>query len=143
MSEALRSTLAANTSIKYAGGVSARDASFMAKDMRCEPDFVLQQRKRAGMTQFACYVRGFTESPVSVTLPLWPHSAIDKEPVMSETAYQKLLEQNRQQIAVLPDEHLPFRDSQSAKTRAPNVPAEAAMSPDPDADKHTDPASRW
>ena len=41
----LRSTVMASTSIKLVGGVSAKDASAFAKDMRCEPEFLQCDRR--------------------------------------------------------------------------------------------------
>ena len=57
LSERLRATIMASTSIKFAGGVSARDASAFAREMRCEPDFVQGMRKQTGTAQFACWVK--------------------------------------------------------------------------------------
>ena len=47
LSERLRATIMASTSIKFAGGVSARDASAFAREMRCDPEFVQGMRKHA------------------------------------------------------------------------------------------------
>lgn len=64
---ALRASIAANTAVKMAGGVSDRDARAMAGDMRTTPEFILAQRKDTGRSQFACSVRG--QSAVSLTVP--------------------------------------------------------------------------
>ena len=44
LSDALFSTLSANTRIKYAGTRFHQDASIMARDMRCAPDLSLNRR---------------------------------------------------------------------------------------------------
>ncbi|MBS4082911.1 MAG: type IV secretion system DNA-binding domain-containing protein [Rhizobiales bacterium] len=99
LSSKLVATVAANTSIRYVGGVSAQDASFMGRNMRCEPDFILDQRKRGDTTSFATYVRGFTERPVSLTIPL---GILDKEPKMTEEEYRAVVARNRSILAATP-----------------------------------------
>jgi hypothetical protein len=64
---ALRSSIAANTAIKFAGGVSERDARALAGDMRTTPDLILSQRKSADASRFACSIRG--HSAMSLTVP--------------------------------------------------------------------------
>src|SRR6185312_4140334 len=61
LSSGLRSSVAANTSIKMAGGVSDRDARALAPDMRTSAEFVSSTRKHEESTEFACYVRNMTE----------------------------------------------------------------------------------
>ena len=92
LTQKLQATFAANTSIRFAGGISASDASFMAKNMRCEPDFIMDQKKRSATTSFACYVRGYTDRPVSLSIPL---GIIDNEPRMSDADYERLMARNR------------------------------------------------
>src|ERR1700692_4836912 len=62
----LRASLAANTSIKFASGVSTNDARAMATDMRTTPDFILKQPA----LQFACHIRNVT--PQAVSIPVYP-----------------------------------------------------------------------
>jgi len=59
-------SLYANTSVKYAGGVSDKDAYALARNMATEPDFILQQ----GKGTFATYVRNYTKKAVSLKFPL-------------------------------------------------------------------------
>lgn len=96
LSSKLIATVAANTSIRYVGGVSAQDASFMAKNMRSDPDFILDQRKSGNTTSFATYVRGFTERPVSLSIPL---GILDREPKMHPEDYAELVDTNRALLA--------------------------------------------
>jgi hypothetical protein len=60
LTPALRASVAANTSIKLAGGVSDKDARALASDMRTTPDFLAGMAKHARATDFACHVRNYT-----------------------------------------------------------------------------------
>ena len=65
----MRASVAANTSIKLAGGVSDKDARALASDMRTTPDFITGMRKHARSTEFACYVRNYTGNAVRLDIP--------------------------------------------------------------------------
>lgn len=71
----LRASLASNTSIKLASGVSSADAKAIATDMRTTPDFILSQKP----LNFACYVRTVTDRAVSI--PVIPSQLDDEEHV--------------------------------------------------------------
>jgi hypothetical protein len=43
----LQAAVMASTAIKLAGGVSAKDAAALAREMRCEPELLLGMRKQA------------------------------------------------------------------------------------------------
>jgi hypothetical protein len=58
-------SLYANTSIKFAGGVSDKDAHALARNMRCEPSFVDGQSKGS----FATYVRNTTKKAITLSFP--------------------------------------------------------------------------
>src|ERR1700712_5811921 len=47
----LQAAVMASTAIKLAGGVSAKDAAAMARDMRCAPQFLQDMRKRPAQTE--------------------------------------------------------------------------------------------
>jgi hypothetical protein len=111
LSPALRATLASNTAIKYAGGVSATDANFMARDMRCDPHLILRQRRAKDHTRFACYVTGMTDTAVSVRLP---YGILENQARMSDEAYQHLLKLNRDKLSANPPpapEPMPLKDT--------------------------------
>jgi hypothetical protein len=61
----LQEAFAANTSIKFAGGVSARDARTLAPMLYCEPALIEAQPKGS----FAAHVRGVTKSALPLTFP--------------------------------------------------------------------------
>ncbi|SUS07748.1 conserved hypothetical protein [uncultured Defluviicoccus sp.] len=92
LSQRLRGTIMASTSIKLAGGVSAKDAALMAKEMRCEPDFVQGMRKRQGDTEFACWIKHATPHAIKATVPL---GSVERLPKLSDDAHQALIAANR------------------------------------------------
>ena len=61
----LHEAVAANTSIKFAGGVSAKDARALAPMLYCEPGLIEAQPKGC----FAAYVRGVTPAAVPLRFP--------------------------------------------------------------------------
>ncbi len=62
----LQEALAANSSIKFAGGVSAKDARALAPMMACAPELIEAQPKGS----FAAFVRGVTKSALPLRFPL-------------------------------------------------------------------------
>ncbi len=64
ISQQLQSAIAANTVIKFAGGVSNRDARRMAPDMRCTPEFIENQPPLT----FAVHVRGLTHQALPLSI---------------------------------------------------------------------------
>ena len=89
----LRSSLAANTAVKMAGGTSTSDARALASDMRTSIDFILGQPK----LHFASYIRGVTPNAVSIPVPV---GALEAEPRLSAEAYERLLEINRAKVSM-------------------------------------------
>jgi len=100
LSPALRSSVAANTSIKLAGGISDRDARTLAPDMRTSAEFISSTRKRDHSTEFACYVRNMTENAVKLSIPF---GTLEAAPRMSREALADLLVRNRERYAAGPD----------------------------------------
>jgi hypothetical protein len=88
----LRSSVAANTSVKFAGGISDRDARGLAPDMKTSAEFISAQRKSAQSASFACYVRNFTENAISLTVPF---GTIERQSVMTKAEHAELLARNR------------------------------------------------
>lgn len=85
--------MASSTSIKVVGGLSAKDASFFARDMRTTPEFFQSMRKSAAQTEFACFVRHFTPQPIRLTVPL---GEMERRPKLSEAQLRVILEVNRE-----------------------------------------------
>ena len=67
LSAGLQEAFEANTSIKLAGGVSARDARALSGQMSVEPDVIQRQPKGT----FATYVRGLTDRAVPISFPFF------------------------------------------------------------------------
>ncbi|MCL4710095.1 MAG: type IV secretion system DNA-binding domain-containing protein [Pseudorhodoplanes sp.] len=104
LAPSLRASVAANTSIKMAGGVSDRDARALSADMRTTPDFLIGQRKDRNTpsrwTQFACYVRNATTQALSLEVPF---GVLERAPKMSPMALAQVKALNRARYAALPD----------------------------------------
>lgn len=67
LSSGLSEAFEANTSIKLAGGVSARDARTLASQMHATPELIQQQPKGS----FATYLRGLTGKAVPIAFPFF------------------------------------------------------------------------
>ena len=93
---ALRSSLAANTSIKMASGVSMSDARALAPDLRTTPDFILSQPR----LQFAAHIRNVTPQAVSIPVPV---GILEAQPQLSRDAYERLRELNRGRVGLPKD----------------------------------------
>ena len=70
----LQEAFEANTSIKMAGGVSARDARALASQFNCDPDLIMRQPKGS----FATYVRGLTQRAVPISFPFFALEGLAK-----------------------------------------------------------------
>lgn len=97
LSVSLRSSIFASTSIKFAGGVSAKDARVLADEMRCDDEILLGTRKRAHHTEFVSYVRNLTPHGVKVTVPL---GAVEAKEMIDRSDYEALIDGNRARYAV-------------------------------------------
>ena len=89
----LLSAVMSSTSIKLAGGVSARDANAFAKEMRCDPDFIQGMRKRRDHTEFACWVKNETPRPLRLTVPF---GELERREQMESEEHDELLASNRE-----------------------------------------------
>jgi hypothetical protein len=98
LAPALRASIAANASIKLAGGVSTADARSLAPDMRTTPDFLLGQRKGTRATSFGCYVRNFTSQAIGLAVPF---GTLERQPRMSKAFFESLLAENRARLTVV------------------------------------------
>lgn len=91
----LRASLAANTAIKMASGVSTADARALASDMRTTADFILGQPRLS----FACHIRGVTQTAVSMPIEV---GQLEREPWMAEEGYEELRKRNRARVSLPP-----------------------------------------
>jgi hypothetical protein len=92
----LQAAVMASTAIKLAGGVSAKDAAALAREMRCEPELLLEMRKHEAYTDFACFVKNVMPSPIQLSIPF---GQMEKRPRMSAEELAGLLAKNRERYA--------------------------------------------
>jgi hypothetical protein len=84
--------------VKLVGGVSAKDATTMAREMRTDPEFLQSKRKHRAYTEFACFIRNVTPHRVSLSVPF---GQMEARPRMSEAALGQLLARNRQRYCAM------------------------------------------
>ena len=90
----LKHTVFSSTSIKLAGGISAKDGVDLAHEMKTTKDFLLSMTKIDNKdSQFACYLKNHfnTSIPFSFDFGL-----LEKRGVLSVDAYEKLIDGIRQ-----------------------------------------------
>lgn len=90
-----RGSVLANTSLKLAGGVNAKDAKVLATEMGCRPEFlqVMQKADDASETEFALWVRNSIRKAVKVTVPI---GTMGKLPRMTELDFAAVKQRNRE-----------------------------------------------
>jgi type IV secretory system conjugative DNA transfer VirD4/TraG family protein len=125
LTPALRAAVAANTSIKLAGGISDKDARALAADMRTTPDFLAAMAKHAKATDFACYVRNYTAGAVRLTVPFGTLETVAK---MSADDHARLVAANRERYATAREKPRP------AANEGEQPPSAAAPAGPPPAD---------
>ncbi len=94
LTAASRAGILANTSIKLAGGVSAKDASALAPELRCKPDFILSQKKEAQASHFALFAKNVTPQGMTFEVPLGYAERCDR---LSADDYENLLTSSREE----------------------------------------------
>ncbi|AYQ27629.1 MULTISPECIES: type IV secretory system conjugative DNA transfer family protein [unclassified Polaromonas] len=94
----IRAGVMANTSIKLAGGVSAKDARALSEDFRCTADFLLEQKKGRNEANFACFARNVTDQAVALSIPL---GFLESQGTLSDAGYEALVESSRQKYGVV------------------------------------------
>src|SRR5665213_747308 len=92
-SQKLQESFSANTSSKFAGGVSDKDARALSHMMRCTPEFIDGQPKG----HFAAHVRNLTSSAVSLRIPFGHMEAM---PRMTQSEFERVRAKIREQYAV-------------------------------------------
>lgn len=122
LSTQLKASVLTSTSIKFAGGLSSKDANALDAEFRTDTDFLLSQKKRSNHTEFACYVKNFTAKAVSVSIPL---GYVEGMETLDEDDYETLLEINRIKYGVVPEipeiEAPTTTFKRAEKTEAPRV----------------------
>ena len=121
----LQQAIAANTSIKLAGGVSDRDARALAGDMRCSPQTVLSQPKGC----FATFAKGLTPQAMPFRVDFGRMERMDR---MTNAQVSAMRDHMRRRYAV----H--FSAIEQALTEE-QEPAQAGA----DDEMHTRPSADW
>ena len=117
----LRSSMMTNPAIRFAGGVSQKDANALDSDMRTTNDVLMATRKTKTTTEFACYVRNLTPSAVTLQVPI---GLAENEPQMTDEAYATLRDRSRALLAE------PLRLAEAHSERG-SVPGPAVAAPTP------------
>ena len=65
----LQASTISNTSVKFMGGLSDKDARIMAPEMRVTPQFLSEITKDDKATHFALYARGTNQPAIDVRIP--------------------------------------------------------------------------
>ena len=95
LSASNRAGVLANTSIKLAGGMSAKDASALAPEFRTNATELLSEKKRATETDFALFAKNITPASMRFTVPLGYVEGIDQ---LTAPEYADLLANSREQV---------------------------------------------
>ena len=99
LSRNLPASLMTNTTIKFAGGISDRDARALASEMRTTPEFLNAMTKDEDGTNFAAFVRNHTPRALRVTVPFGTAEALDR---MSDQGFDALLSASRSRLSSNP-----------------------------------------
>ncbi len=97
LSASLRGSVFSSTSIKYAGGVSSKDAGALASEMRSDADFLMAMRKRERETTFACSVRNLTPRALAVSVPL---GIVEREEQMDDSDWDIVRDRIRSEYCI-------------------------------------------
>jgi len=92
LSPRLRAAFLSNTSLKCAGGVSARDARALASELHTSPEFIENMRRRGGRTEFAVWLKHRTADALRLSVPL---GFLERQPTQTEEEYDELIQANR------------------------------------------------
>ena len=130
----LQDAVAANTSVKLAGGVSTKDARALAPMLHVSPEFI----ERQGKGCFASYVRGLTAAAVLLSFPL---GYLEKQPKLTTCDWQALRQVMRDKYAV-PIAALASTGTDEGDEPTTESTAAAAPATGPD-DIDTTPGKTW
>ena len=122
LASGLQEAFEANTSIKLAGGVSARDARALAGQMAADPQLMQDQPKGT----FATYIRGLTERAVPMRFPFF---VLEKKPRATKDDIAAIRQRCREAYA----------EPWSPEARQQGAPADDAPGPSPRVDDADDP----
>ena len=113
------------TAIKFAAKVSDAAAHALARDMRTTPDFILDQ----SAYHFAAFVRGLTDSAVSIRIPAIDMNAM---PRMNPAEHQTVRQRIREKYAASRDMPRPVTADPGMAERASAQPVAERSAPSGD-----------
>jgi len=114
----LQEAFAANTAIKFAGGVSAKDARTLAPMLYSQPELIESQPKGS----FAAHIRGVTKG----ALPLqFPFGDLEAKPVMTRSERAALRDRMRKRYAVHYSTLEKLEPSEETQDEEPSPPKSA------------------
>lgn len=119
LTPSLRASIMTNPAVRFAGGVSQKDANALDSDMRTTAGFLMGMHKSRGETEFACYVRNVTRSAVQLKIPL---GTAEREARMTNNEYDHVLARSRALVAE-PLSINTTAETPEVTTRAPQSPA--------------------
>lgn len=137
----LQEAFSANTSIKLAGGVSAKDARSLAPMLYCQPELIERQPKGS----FASFVRGSTATALPLSFPFGHMEAMER---MTTEETRQVREQMRARYAV----HISDLGKPDAEDGPDTPPEPSPAGPDPISPEgedslptkaDTDPSDTW
>ncbi len=121
----LPASLMTNTAIKFAGGISTRDARILAPEMAAAPEFLTAMTKGRGQTSFAAFVRNVTPQAMKLTIPF---GTAENLPRMPDESFEILLNASRKRLSRQvgkPEKQAP--DMETPSNPAPTIPTPMRM----------------
>ena len=88
-----RSSVLANTSIKAAGGMNAKDSKTLASEMRVTSDYLQSIKKTDYGSDFAFWMKHDLPNAIKVNVPF---GHLENKPRMGDFFFQTLLDRNRE-----------------------------------------------
>jgi len=144
----LRSAIASNTTVKFAGGLGYTDSRWLSREMRTAPEALLalakDSREPPQFSNFACHVRGMAQS-VNLRVPFY---VLENMPKMTGRQHEQLLEHNSRSTTYtappISPSHAstPLAAAASPPRQQPSPPAQAPK-PEPERPDTTEPPSDW
>lgn len=92
LSPKLRSAILTNTSMKCAGGVSAKDARALSDELRTTPEYIEGMKRRGPRSEFAVWVKHLTGQAIRLSVPL---GFLECQPTLDDDELEELLATNR------------------------------------------------
>jgi len=92
ISPRLRAIFHANTALKFAGGLSNKDARAFADELHTTTDFIERMKRGDGRTEFAAWVRHETPHAIRLTVPL---GHLERQPTLTDEELDALVARNR------------------------------------------------